>query len=332
MRVFLVGLLASCILATAANAALQSVPVPGASWEIRLDAPELGARRDSYRNACYELQGRAGDLVLSLFVEPPANRETGHRACREHYWSRGSRNPTLRKDSVVISSSPRYERVEYILGQSGVEMRNVNYFFAHEGRWVDVHVSLRKDHPNIQALLEAFDRLEYGVPAQPTELSAKAGQAERVIPLPNRRAIACIAPADWSSGAGWPERGLPPTFAFKPAKGDAFSVKVTPIYRPDRNPAQPTDDDVKRAASAGMAETQPNATEQLEMLSWSGDHASGYYYVATDKAPKPGEYPYLLQGTARLDELLITYTVLLRKRDPATINMMLGVLKSFHRH
>ena len=60
--------------------------------------------------------------------------------------------------------------------------------------------------------------------------------------------------------------------------------------------------------------------------------ANGFYYFATEKAPKSGEYPYMLQGVARLDELAVTYTVLMRRKTPEAIASMLAVLQTLHRH
>jgi hypothetical protein len=139
-------------------------------------------------------------------------------------------------------------------------------------------------------------------------------------------------PAEWRSVAVWPERDLPPTFGFRPAQGDDFYLKVTPLYRMDGRSGWPTDEEVRGMSTSTMAKIQSEATEQLELREWKGANASGYYYFATDKAPKSGEYPYMLQGVARLDELTVIYTVLMRRNTPEAIAQMLAVLQTMHRH
>jgi hypothetical protein len=330
-------LLAFLFIGSVAQAAVQSIPLPGQSWEIVIDAPVLGAREDSFTNGQYTLRGHAEDLILSLFVEYPAVKKGDNKACREFYWSRGSRNPAIRKDSVKISSNERCERVEYLIAPPGIPddrvMRNVNYFFAHEGRWVDVHISCKNVSLACDGIVAAFDRgLLYREAANLVGEPARGGFVERVIALPNRTAVVFAVPAKWCSAAAWPPKDLPPAVEFTPASGDDFKFTVTLGYRQDGRPGQPTGEDVRRMTSASMARIQPSAKEKLELIEWTGAKASGFYYFATDKAPKIGEYPYLLQGVARMDELVVNYMVLMRSKSPKAVAEMLSVLRTLHRH
>jgi hypothetical protein len=317
-------------------AMVQTIPLPGQTWEIVLDAPPLGKRDDTHSPEQYRIGGRAGDLTLSIFVEIPAKRNGGHRECREYYWAKGSRNPSIQRDSIKISTHEHHERVEYRLAlaaRPGHVTRHVNYYFAHGGRWVDVHVSCSDDSPVSAQLIAAFDRgLSYRARPSTAGDTTPPAPTERIVMLPDRAPVVFVAPTTWRSAVAWPENNLPPTVKFIPRQGDEFSFKITPIYRMDGKPELPTLENARKIAAATMAKIQPSATEPLELIEWKGDKAGGFYFTAQDKAPKSGEYPYLLQGAALLDELVLSYTVLLRTRKPETIATMLAVLESTHRH
>jgi hypothetical protein len=41
-----------------------------------------------------------------------------------------------------------------------------------------------------------------------------------------------------------------------------------------------------------------------------GESGMGYYFSATDRAPKPGEFKYLTQGILHIGELVASFTIL----------------------
>jgi hypothetical protein len=49
---------------------------------------------------------------------------------------------------------------------------------------------------------------------------------------------------------------------------------------------------------------------EIHLSSLKLEDGLAYYFSLTDKAPKPGEYKYVSQGLASLDEILISFTVL----------------------
>jgi hypothetical protein len=313
----------------------QTLPIPNQDWEIVIDAPALGARQDAFERGQYRLSGGAGELNLSLFVETPATKGEGHEPCREYYWSRGSRNPAIDKTTIRLSSHERYERVEYVTQRAAAgdrSLRHVNYFFAHGGKWMDVHISGSNDSSAVKELISRFDRGLLYRDSLPSPERAPAGMIERVVCLSARNPAAVMAPAGWRSAVVWPPNDVPPTLKFIPERGDDFDFKLTLAYRMDGKVAPPSDDQVRAVADSALAKIQPSAASRLELRPWENAGVRGVYFFATDKSPKSGEYPYLLQGAARMDELLLSYTVLMRRNTPEAVAQMLAVLKSLHRH
>ena len=104
-------------------------------------------------------RANAGRFNVSVLVEAPDGSGGDSKACRDFHWSQGSKNPMIQKDTVKQWSAPACECVEYLVEgktKDGKQFRqaNVNCFFAHEGRWVDVHASVMTPTEADQTLLK----------------------------------------------------------------------------------------------------------------------------------------------------------------------------------
>jgi hypothetical protein len=53
----------------------------------------------------------------------------------------------------------------------------------------------------------------------------------------------------------------------------------------------------------------------------------GFYFAATDRAPKPDEYKFLTQGVVRVGELSVTFTILTNDGQDAVVKQALDALK-----
>lgn len=145
----------------------QTVKVPGLGWAIGFTAPALMDPQDRTSDSGYAYRAHADRFNLSLFVEPPANAATGHRACYDHYWPQASRNPAIDKATVQVTETSRHVRVAYDVKATfqgrPLTLRNVNYYMAHQGRWIDVHISIVEPVPEDESVFRAFDQsLECG--------------------------------------------------------------------------------------------------------------------------------------------------------------------------
>ncbi len=138
-----------------------------------------------------------------------------------------------------------------------------------------------------------------------------AETAERRFPLPDRGFLQLEVPADWQDQLRQPPERLPPTIAFRPRRGPAFDILITPIWPMRQEVAPSTAAQLRKMVEQTAEQMKPMAVEKrIEVVELRGTSGIGYYYVATDKAPKPGEYKYLTQGMLRVDNLLVTFTIL----------------------
>jgi hypothetical protein len=88
-----------------------------------------------------------------------------------------------------------------------------------------------------------------------------------------------------------------------------FLLLVTPIPLPAGKKLG--DDEVRAGVDKAAAQMKFHSLEKtLPLVSVTGQDARGYMFHATDPAPDPGEYRLLYQGSAAIETLLVTFTVL----------------------
>lgn len=161
-------ILALLILVSPALADMISIPVSNQGWNIEMDAPPFEKKAGQDQGPNYVYKANSGRFNLSFFVEPKAG-EGSHKECFEYYWPQASRNPLIDKSTIVVSHIDQFYRVEYDIiippkpPYGPVTHRNVNYFFAFEDKWVDVHISIMKPANADAKIIKAFDQgLKYG--------------------------------------------------------------------------------------------------------------------------------------------------------------------------
>jgi hypothetical protein len=139
-------------------------------------------------------------------------------------------------------------------------------------------------------------------------------------------------PAGWSSELRPSANQLPPTLHLTAGTGAGAAtgeVLITPVWPVP--PANVTMDEATLRAKVSDAakQTELRSTEgTLVIREVSNSGAKGFYYAATDRAPKPGEYQFLTQGMIPVGDIALAFTVLSNDRDGATARAALDLLKS----
>jgi hypothetical protein len=144
--------------------ATYAIVVPGEGWRISFDSPALAETPAFRKNGAsdYAFRGNSGRFNISIFVETPQGPGKTPKACHDFYWPKASRNPLIAKDTVAASHTPEYYRVQYdivtdLLGRA-VRQKNVNYYLAFRGRWIDVHISIMEPVAGDEKVFAAFDK------------------------------------------------------------------------------------------------------------------------------------------------------------------------------
>jgi len=133
----------------------------------------------------------------------------------------------------------------------------------------------------------------------------------RSFPLPEYGVFQLPMPKSWRDRVSQTRGSTTPTIVLTPGSGEAFEVSLTPLWR--TQPGTPLADpaEIKRKVEvAAEPAKQQSVEKELVIREIKGVSAVGYYFSATDRAPKPGEFKYMLQGIIRAGELLVLFTVL----------------------
>jgi len=158
---------------------------------------------------------------------------------------------------------------------------------------------------------------------------ADEGKAVRSFPLAGVGHLELLIPTEWRDDVQQPSRSLPPDITLTPSKGNSFQFVVTPLWSirpgvlvPDREAIR---DMIQRAAD----DAKPQAVEEtIPLRELVGGSGSGYYFTATDKAPKPREFRYLAHGAIRVGDIALIFTVLTNDDTGTALSKSLETLKS----
>jgi hypothetical protein len=138
-----------------------------------------------------------------------------------------------------------------------------------------------------------------------------AAAAPESFAMPGHGTLLLKVPEGWRSNFAQPEGGLPPTIGFREQSGASFVIKVTAVWGSSSAAGAPDDATIRSivASTAKSAEAQ-SVERSLALQSLVGASGRGYYFRATDRAPKPGEWKYLTQGIIRTGAIALAFTIL----------------------
>ncbi|HKD41424.1 MAG TPA: hypothetical protein VKB87_14165 [Myxococcaceae bacterium] len=163
-------------------------------------------------------------------------------------------------------------------------------------------------------------------------LCASAFAADVRIPLPTAEDIVLSIPDNWKAQVRPTTSGMPHAAVIIGPTPDQLMLLISPITPQKPNVPPLTDERVRSIVQGAAASAKSSSVEQeLPIVSLGLPGAIGYYFSATDRAPKPGEWKYLTQGSIGLGEVLITFTVLMNGDVETLRQQAIKVLQSIRR-
>jgi hypothetical protein len=155
-----------------------------------------------------------------------------------------------------------------------------------------------------------------------------AAAAPQSFVLPGHGTLLLNVPEGWKSNFSQPQGGLPPTIGLGAQSGTPFVVLITAVWGGAPNAAVPDDEKIRSivASAAKSAEVQ-SVEGSLPLQNLPGSSGRGYYFRATDRAPKPGEWKYLTQGMIRTGGIALTFTILTNDGQSATEKSALELIR-----
>lgn len=138
-----------------------AISIPGQNWKLTIANLGFGEWRKEESNgkiALHALPGPGG-FSLGVFIEPPVNDHPGNDAVYNYFWLNMRHDSLIDAGTVKVQKSAKFVKVSY----TAQGEPNVNYFFACQGRWVDLHLAKPSSEPGDERLLADFDSsLAYG--------------------------------------------------------------------------------------------------------------------------------------------------------------------------
>jgi hypothetical protein len=182
---------------------------------------------------------------------------------------------------------------------------------------------------------------QYFVPGLLAVLFVQAVRAQQTVtrsyPLPKHGTIEFKIPSSWKDQIQQLKGDLPPTITWSQQTAQqpaaAFRVLVTVGWQDQKAGAKMTEAELKHRLDQAMAAAEIQAEEkQLTMKGLQGPSAHGYYFSATDRAPRPGEHKYLTQGIALADDLIIAFTIFTSEGQQAVVAAALDAIRTATHH
>jgi hypothetical protein len=145
----------------------------------------------------------------------------------------------------------------------------------------------------------------------------------------NNGNLQLIVPDTWRDKTEQQLSHLPPTIIFTPLSGTSFHISVSPMWANRKDISLPSLEDTKELVDIAAEHAKEQAIEgSISTHELLDKDNKGYYYTATDKAPKPGEYKYMTQGMIRIGELFTTFTILTNDNSLAIAGDALKMISS----
>ncbi len=129
--------------------------------------------------------------------------------------------------------------------------------------------------------------------------------------------------------AGWKDELKEKAIALSPREGAPFQVVLAPVARQKPGASADTAIQMRHNVQQSADKVKPSALEPyLSVEPLTGAPGPGYYFSATDRAPKPGEFKYLTQGMLLVGDVVVSFSILTNDAQEKVRDQALAMLKS----
>jgi hypothetical protein len=310
--------------ASAANAEMRKegdafyLSAPKSSWELKVPGRGLELkdeqRRDNGSGGYYLFQNEGTGVIVSVYLEPVVACRTSQE-CREMVWKRP--NPLIQDPlDVQRFEEGSFAAIQFMVPTvqgKKVDQLNLSAQAVRDGTWADVHISksgaLREDAALLRGVLRSI------AIAGKTGRTKGAQSSERRFPLPGHGAVVMTVPPSWTDEVPRRSDDLTTTIIFTPEIGSAFKVMVTPLWTKKNDAVLPSDSEIRANIEGSIASVRDRAMESsIPVRRLRRGAVQGYYFSATDRDPRPGEFKFMTQGTVVCGKLVVAFTVLSNDR------------------
>ncbi len=136
-------------------------------------------------------------------------------------------------------------------------------------------------------------------------------------------------PVSWTSDTMPATAEIPAGIQFGPRAGAPFEMLFTPMGYVTKDAPAPGPAVLKKLAQDAAALLKDRAVERtIDVRELRGASAAGYYFSATDRAAKPGEFKIATQGFVMVGDLLVSFTVLTNDGQRHVVDSALEMVRN----
>jgi hypothetical protein len=158
-------------------------------------------------------------------------------------------------------------------------------------------------------------------------VSAGEERTTRSYSLPGHGSLEVKVPSSWRDDIRQPRGTLPPTITLRPT-GNRLELLITPLWSPTNEKGFSSLPQVHQMIDHDWQEVLSSAVEKRQVLEHlDGEEAHGYFFMVTDKAPKPGEYEYMIRACVGVGDLALSVTILTHDKDSDAVQAALSALR-----
>ncbi|HEY2685821.1 MAG TPA: hypothetical protein VGI93_20095 [Steroidobacteraceae bacterium] len=151
--------------------------------------------------------------------------------------------------------------------------------------------------------------------------------------LPGHGTLDLSVPSSWRAQVHQPANPLPPTVTLAPTAGEPFRVLITAVWPLPPNTQLANLAEIREQVAGAAHDASPQSVEKvLPLEELKGTENRGYFFRATDQAPKAGEFKYLTQGIIRVGGVNVAFTVLTNDGQESVVAAALDTLRTAGQH
>ncbi|MGO8830560.1 MAG: hypothetical protein ACLQT5_15055 [Steroidobacteraceae bacterium] len=150
----------------------------------------------------------------------------------------------------------------------------------------------------------------------------------QVFELPDHGTLTLLMPDGWAGEITQPRNQSAPTITVGPRSGPKFVIFITAMG-PTAAGKMPDESAIRSEVAGAAKSAASQAVESaLPLQEIKGVDGRGFYFTATDRAPRPGEAKYLAQGIIRVGEIALAFTVLTNDGQEAVVRSAFDMLRT----
>lgn len=153
------------------------------------------------------------------------------------------------------------------------------------------------------------------------------------IPLPGGDELWLAIPADWNQKIESPDKNTPLSVWLSARQGPTFNVLITPLSGSPMSPAMADENKLRAIVTSTARNALAQSVEMtIPVHDLTSQDVHGFYYLATDRAPKPDEWKYMTQGMVNIDGAPFAFTILTNDGQEAIAKAALELIRTASYH